>query len=254
VAARPAAPRTPKAAGARAHEAGGPPAQEAGGAPAQEAGDAFQRARRPEQKEQRREAILAAAADLARRDGVRAVSLSDIARAVGIHKSALLRYFETREQIFLELTGRFWRDWQEATASALADVSPGDADAVAATLASSFVERPLLCDLIPHTALNLERHASVDAVHAYKLTSLGAVDAVAAALAAPLPDLSDDGRRELVSYVALLAGSMYQIATPPQPLADLYEREPRLGHSLLDLDARLTRAARVAVAGITALR
>jgi len=213
----------------------------------------FQRARRPEQREQRREAILAAAADLARRDGVRAVTLSEIARAVGIHKSALLRYFETREQIFLELTGREWGEWQEATTAALAALTPGDADAVAATLARSFVERPLLCDLIPHTALNLERHASVEAVRAYKLTSLGAVDAVAATLAGPLPDLTDDQRRELVSYVALLAGSMFQIATPPEPLADLYRREPQLGHALLDLEPRLTRATRVAIAGIEAM-
>jgi AcrR family transcriptional regulator len=219
----------------------------------QAAAEDFQRARRPEQKEQRREAILAAAADLARREGVRAVTLSEIARAVGIHKSALLRYFETREQIFLELTGREWGAWQEATTAALAELPPGDADAVATTLATSFVERRLLCDLIPHTALNLERHVSVEAVHAYKLTSLGAVDAVATALAVALPDLSIEERRELVSYVALLAGSMFQIATPPRPLADLYEREPKLGHSLLDLDARLTRATRVAIAGLEAL-
>jgi AcrR family transcriptional regulator len=219
----------------------------------QAAAEDFQRARRPEQKEQRREAILAAAADLARRDGVRAVTLAEIARAVGIHKSALLRYFETREQIFLELTGREWGAWREATTTALARVAPGDADAVAATLASSFVARPLLCDLIPHTALNLERHASVEAVHAYKLTSLGAVDAVAAALAGPFPELSDDQRRELVSYVALLAGSMFQIATPPEPLADLYRREPQLGHALLDLEPRLTRATRVAIAGLASL-
>jgi AcrR family transcriptional regulator len=215
--------------------------------------ESFQRARRPEQKEQRREAILAAAADLARRDGVRAVSLSDIARAVGIHKSALLRYFDTREGIFLELTGREWREWEEATSAALGAVAPGDADAVATALATSFVARPLLCDLIPHTALNLERHVSVEAVHAYKLTSLGAVDAVATSLAHRLPDLSAEARRELVSYVALLAGSMFQIATPPKPLAELYEREPKLGHSLLDLDARLTRATRVAIAGLAAL-
>jgi AcrR family transcriptional regulator len=216
-------------------------------------GDGFQRARRPEQKEQRREAILAAAAQLARRDGVRAVSLSGIARAVGIHKSALLRYFETREQILLELTGREWTAWRDSTVAALAAIRPGEADAVAAALAAGFVDRPLLCDLIPHTALNLERHASIDAVHTYKLTSTGAVDAVATALAAPLPDLAADERRELVSYLALLAGSMFQIATPPPPLADLYRREPQLGHSLLDLPGRLTRAARVAIAGLAAL-
>ncbi len=47
---------------------------------------------------------------------------------------------------------------------------------------------------------------------------------------------------------------MFQIATPPKPLADLYKREPKLGHSLLDLDARLTRATQVALAGLEALR
>jgi AcrR family transcriptional regulator len=223
------------------------------GVPSRQASETFQRARRPEQKVQRREAILAAAAELAERDGVREVTLSDIARVVGIHKSALLRYFETREQIFLELTGRAWGDWREATIAALAEVPPGDADAVAAALAQSFVTRPLLCDLIPHTALNLERHASIEAVHAYKLTSLGAVSALADALAGPLPDLAAEPRRELVSAVALLAGSMYQIATPPPPLAELYKREPKLGHSLLDLDARLTRATRVVIAGLESL-
>src|ERR1700742_2587116 len=99
----------------------------------QAAADDFQRARRPEQKEQRREAILAAAAELARRDGVREVTLSEIARAVGIHKSALLRYFETREQIFLQRTGGAWTEWREATATALADLTPGDTEALAAT-------------------------------------------------------------------------------------------------------------------------
>jgi AcrR family transcriptional regulator len=213
----------------------------------------FQRARSPEHKAQRREAILAAAARLAERDGVRQVTLADIANDVGVHKSALLRYFQTREEIFLELTACAWRGWALHTTEALAQVDRGDADAAAAVLAGGFAARPLLCDLIPHTALNLERHASLEAVRDYKHTSLGAVDAVATALGAPLPDLSADERRELVSAVALLAGAMYQIATPPPPLAQLYEAEPRLGHALLDLPGRLIRATRVLIAGLAAL-
>jgi AcrR family transcriptional regulator len=209
----------------------------------------FQRARSPEHKAQRREAILAASARLAERDGVRQVTLADIADEVGIHKSALLRYFQTREEIFLELTARAWREWAQHTSEDLAGVAPGDADATAAVLAAGFAARPLLCDLIPHTALNLERHASLQAVRAYKHTSLGAVEAVATALGAPLADLSANERRELVTAVALLAGAMYQIATPPPALAQLYEAEPRLGHALLDLPGRLTRATRVLIAG-----
>src|ERR1700753_1298544 len=82
----------------------------------------YQRARRPEQKLERRDAILGAARELApprRGRPVRPVSLSDIAGRVGIHKSALLRYFETREQIFLELTAQAWREWTAGLHAAL---------------------------------------------------------------------------------------------------------------------------------------
>jgi AcrR family transcriptional regulator len=215
---------------------------------------AFQRARSPEHKAERREAILDAAARLATRDGVRQVTLTDIAGAVGIHKSALLRYFETREQIFLELTGRGWTAWAAATRATLAEIAPvDDGDATAEALARSFAARPLLCDLIPHTALNLERHVSTQGVRNYKLTSLGAVETVAAALGGPLPDLSIDDRRQLVSTTALLAGAMYQIATPPPALAELYATDPQLGHALLDLQPRLASATRVAICGMRAL-
>lgn len=215
--------------------------------------ESFQRARSREQKARRREAILSAAADLARQHGVREISLGEIARAVSIHKSGLLRYFETREEIFLELAEREWVGWRRAMVAALAEIAPRDAGAVAAALAQGFVERPLLCDLLPHAALNLERHASIEAVRAYKLTSIGSVEAVANALSGPLPDASEGERLEVVAMVSLLAGSMYQIATPPPALAELYTREPGLGHSLLDLDERLRRAARVVIAGLRSL-
>ena len=43
----------------------------------------------------------------------------------------------------------------------------------------SFADRPLFCDLIAHTPLNLERNVSPEAVRRYKLTSLGVVEEAA---------------------------------------------------------------------------
>ena len=138
--------------------------------------------------------ILAAARELALRDGVRAVSLADIAARVGIHKSALLRYFETREQIFLELTAQAWREWTAALHAELDEAGTGlTRPLVADVVARSFGDRPLLCDLIAHTPLNLERNVSTEAVRRYKLTSLAAVDE-AAAVIAPRPARADAGR------------------------------------------------------------
>jgi AcrR family transcriptional regulator len=214
---------------------------------------AFQRARRPEQKQQRQDAILGAARRLALRDGVRAVTLTDIAAEVGIHKSALLRYFETREQIFLELAAQAWREWVRALHAALdtaAPGAPGSAALVADVLARSFADRPLLCDLIPHTALNLERHVSLAAVRTYKLTSLGAVRDAAGLVGRVLPDLTPGECAEFISALASLAGSTWQIANPPPALAGLYAADPDLARACVDLLPRLRRTARILLAGL----
>lgn len=225
--------------------------------------ETYQRARRPEQKLERRDAILGAARELALRDGVRAVSLADIAALVGIHKSALLRYFETREQIFLELTAGAWREWTAALHAELDPVTPApgapgtdgtdgsDTSAlVADVFARSFGDRPLLCDLIAHTPLNLERNVSPEAVRRYKLTSLGAVDEAAAVVARVLPGLTVAECGEFVAVLASLAGAVWQIANPGPALAELYASDPALARACVDVTPRLRRTGEVLLAGL----
>src|SRR5580658_10501185 len=74
----------------------------------------FQRARSAEAKRLRESAILAAARTLGAKRGIRQITLTEIAEAVGMHKSALLRYFETREEIFPRLTAVGGREWSAA--------------------------------------------------------------------------------------------------------------------------------------------
>ena len=212
--------------------------------------ETYQRARRPEQKLERRDAILGAARELALRDGVRAVSLADIAARVGIHKSALLRYFETREQIFLELTAAAWRDWAQALHAGLDAAAPGDAGLVAAVFARSFADRPLFCDLIAHTPLNLERNVSPEAVRRYKLTSLASVDEAAAIVRRVLPELALAECGEFVAALASLAGAVWQIANPAPVLAELYASDPALASACVDLAPRLRRTAEILLAGL----
>jgi AcrR family transcriptional regulator len=214
----------------------------------------FQRARRPEQKLQRQDAILGAARDLALRDGVRNVSLADIAARVGIHKSALLRYFETREQIFLELTAEAWRDWARDLHAGLDAAAPGSAGLVAEVFARSFSDRPLLCDLIAHTPLNLERNVSPETVRRYKRTSLGVVDEAAALAHQVLPELTLAECTEFVAILASLAGSWWQIANPGPALAELYASDPALARACIDLTPRLRRTGEILLAGLIASR
>ena len=232
-----------------------PEFQPAGSAEVQPAGSAeFQRARSAGAKQQREEAILAAATRLGAERGIRQVTLTEIAHAVGMHKSAMLRYFETREQIFLELTAQSWLGWAEALHAGLDGGSPGSAGLVADVAARSFADRPLLCDLIPHTALNHERHVSTSAVRRYKLTSLRAISDAADVVRRVLPDLTGDECREFISTMANLAGSLWQIANPPPALARLYASDPDLALACVDLLPRLRRTAVVLLAGMVPSR
>ncbi|MFC7102446.1 TetR family transcriptional regulator [Nonomuraea rubra] len=127
---------------------------------------AFLRARRPEHKQQRREAILAAARELARASGVRNVSLGAVAEAVGLAKSNIVRYFGTREEIYLELLIEEWGQWAEAASDRLR--TAGSAEAAVTVLAETVCDRPLFCDLLSHTSTSLEHNVSVPAARAFK--------------------------------------------------------------------------------------
>src|ERR1700739_642462 len=127
----------------------------------------FQRARSPEAKQQREDAILSAARSSGAERGIRQITLTDIAHAVGMHKSALLRYFETREQIFLRLTADDWREWSVAVRAKL-ESSGGapTAKTVASAFSATLADRPMFCDLLAQAPLNLERNVSLEAVSA----------------------------------------------------------------------------------------
>jgi AcrR family transcriptional regulator len=178
------------------------------------------------------------------------VSLADIAALAGIDKSALLRYFETREQIFLELTAREWAPWVRALRDGLDGAAPGSAGLVADVVARSFGDRPLFCDLLAHTPLNLERNVSPETVRRYKLTSLSAVEEAAAAVHGALPGLTAVECGELISVLAALAGSLWQIANPAPALAELFASDPALALACVDLAPRLRRTAEILLAGL----
>ena len=98
------------------------------------------------------------------------MTLGDVAREVGLAKSNVLRYFETREEIYGQLTAEGWRDRAEAVHTRLDGASAGPAE-VAHALTQTLSERPLFCDLLAHTPANLEHNVSPRTFRALKLNA-----------------------------------------------------------------------------------
>jgi len=211
----------------------------------------FQRARSVDAKRQREDAILNAARALASTRVIRDVTLTDIAGAVGMHKSALLRYFETREQIFLTLTAAGWREWSPALQAALAALEHPTPDDIAITLAASLARRPMFCDLLAQAPLNLERNVSLDAVLEFKLVTLEEVAAISSSLTQLLPGLTQIQAVDIVAAATSLSGAMFQMATPGAAIELLYRSDPRLIHAVVDVEPRVTRILTAMLRGLT---
>jgi AcrR family transcriptional regulator len=198
-----------------------------------------QRARSPEAKRQREQAILRAARSLAAARTVREVTLTDIAAAVGMHKSAMLRYFETREQIFLALAAEGWREWSGAVRARLGALPDAAPEAVAAALADTLAARPLFCDLLAHAPLNLERNVTLDTAYRFKLVALAESRLIAADLASLL-GLTKFQAIDVVTTATGMAGAFWQMAASGTPLSTLHEKYPELAYVKVEVKPRLT--------------
>ncbi|GAA1113771.1 TetR/AcrR family transcriptional regulator [Streptomyces javensis] len=212
---------------------------------------AFQRARSAQAKQAREAAILDAARALARERGVRDVTLTDIAGAVGMHKSALLRYFETREQIFLRLTAEGWRQWSAELRGDLERRTRATAPEVAEAVASTLAARPMFCDLLAQAPMNLERNVSIDSVRDFKLVTLEEIELICDELRRLL-GLTELQTVDLVATATSLAGALWQMATPGPRLRELYETDPRLGHAIVEVAPRLRRVLTAFLTGLDA--
>ncbi|MER7362393.1 TetR family transcriptional regulator [Nonomuraea wenchangensis] len=212
---------------------------------------AFLRARRPEHKEQRRQAILDAARELAAASGVRTVSLGAVAEAVGLAKSNIVRYFGTREEIYLQLAAEEWRAWSAAVAERLPEAT--DPEAVVTALAETLAARPLFCDLLGNTSTSLEHNVSVPAAHAFKRTVVGTVAELGARIA-PAAGLTPAEGLELAAAAAGLAGVLYPAANPSPVLVQVYAQDAELAASCPPFVPTLVRGLRAMAAGLPTLR
>src|SRR5262245_12701463 len=214
-------------------------------------GSTFLRARQPEHKQQRREAILDAARDLAHKSGVGSVSLGAVAEAVGLAKSNISRYFGTREEIYLALLTDEWQQCSQAIVTRLQHTH--DTGAAVAALAETMVERPLFCDLMSHLPTSLELNVSVEAARTFKHAVHHHTAGTGAAIARATLLTPSEGA-ELVAAAAGMAGLIYRAANPPPVLAQLYAQDPELAASRPTMQPTLIRMLSALAAGLPTLR
>jgi AcrR family transcriptional regulator len=236
----------------RGERAAGAAVDRAAGAATTPEAAGFARARSAEHKQRRREAILTAARDLAAREGVQGVTLAAVADAVGLAKSNVLRYFGTREEIYLELMTGQWHDWAADLTDRL-PAGPAGSRVLAAALTGSLVRRPLFCDLQSVLATSLERHVGLEAARSYKRAALAALESAGSAIAERGALTATEGF-ELAAASTVFAGMIWPMAHPAAVLRELYAEEPELARACPPFEPTLERLIHTLAEGFTAVR
>jgi AcrR family transcriptional regulator len=214
----------------------------------------FQRARSEEQREARRRAILDAAAAMLDEMPVADVTLNELSRRVGLAKSNVLRYFDSREGVLLELLDAFLQDWFAEVSAALAEdvderrTVAQQAERLAEVLARTLARRRVLCGLVGAQGAVLEHNVSVEVVVRHKRIALARLAVAADLLRRHLPELGDEAER-LLFHILVLAGALAPYSSPPAGVRAAYELEPALAVLHLDLQDSLRSAIRTLLLG-----
>lgn len=214
----------------------------------------WQRARRPEHKAARRDAILAAAVSLLDEQGVEGATLTEIARRAGLSKANCYRYYESREAILLSVTLDEARAWNASIVDRLTLLAgSGDIDSVARVFAQASAERPRLCMLVSTLSSVLERNVSAETIAAFKRAFhpvlLGSGDALSLAV----PNLAADQVETFLFSIGMMTAGAWPSANPVPAVAEVLEQE-EFAHSRIDFESTLFAHARVVLYGLLASR
>ena len=217
----------------------------------------FQRARSEEQRAVRRRAILDTARSMLDEMSVAALSLNELSRRVGLAKSNVLRYFESREAVLLELLDDAWREWLDALAGALPE---GDAgvpvaeriEQLAAVLARTLVDRPMLCELGSASAAVLEHNVSAEVAARFKHAALADTVALAELVRGVVPELTGASAQRFAAATVLVAGSLWAYSRPSPAMLAAYEADPALAAMRLDFGDAVRELLATLLAGLLA--
>ncbi|OAT70148.1 TetR family transcriptional regulator [Mycobacteroides immunogenum] len=203
----------------------------------------FRRARSEEQRQIRRQAILDTASSMLSNMPVSQISLNELSRRTGLAKSAMLRYFESREAVLLELLDAAFRSWLEEIVAELSHITRPDsaqerADQLAALLSRSLQQQAVLCDLITAQPGVLENNVSAETLLCFRRSSHSNVSQLTEAVRRYIPELGEDTRSVVLS-VMMSSAALWMYAKPSASTIAASESEPELVDIYLNFDSDL---------------
>jgi AcrR family transcriptional regulator len=200
----------------------------------------FQRARRPDQIEERKEAILLSAVRLFQKNGLENVSLTDIAREVGLAKSNIYRYFESREHIYLVVLQRLASQFEQRLYLPLEKFrGRGSVAKVAEIVTEAYIDSPEYGELVTVVNSVLEKRLTPGLVINFRSVFLDRRKRFAAVLASALPGTTAEKILPFTLHIFLHVPGLWTFCYP-RPDSEKLLNELKYRHLKLDFRREMT--------------
>jgi AcrR family transcriptional regulator len=199
------------------------------------------RARSREQKIERRQHIMAAAAELIGDKRFHTISMADVARQAGMAKGTVFLYFKTKEALFMAITAQQFETWFDAMDRTLGPMARSKNKTTNQTLLKDlqpvFQAHPLLPKLVAIMHIVLEQNIDYTEARTFKRMLCDRLQNTGALLEGCLSHLkAGQGAKFLVWMSALVIG-LTHMAEPAPVIKELYCREPDLQMFQVDFGA-----------------
>ncbi|MEU9805581.1 TetR family transcriptional regulator [Mycobacterium sp. NPDC050853] len=213
----------------------------------------FRRARSEEQREIRRQAILETASSMLSDMPVSQISLNELSRRTGLAKSAMVRYFESREAVLLELLDAALRCWvTEIVAELSHDTHSGTAqeraDHVAILLSQSLRQHAVLCDLMTAQPGVLEQNVADETLLCFRRSARDSITSLTEAIHSYIPELGEDAQSVSLS-ILVTSSALWMYARPSASAIAAIEADPALADIHLNFDTDLETMLARLIAG-----
>lgn len=209
------------------------------------------RARREEDKDERRKALLDAARSLFEEQSYQHVKVADVAARAGFAKGTVFVYYPTKEALFLALCEHHLGAWMDALAAELEQARGRiGAPRAAKILAGSLAAEPTLVRLLALLGSVLEQEADVARIAAFKtrlVEGLARSGALLERKVATLPE--GEGAHLLVRTYALVVG-LHSLCEPSSNARRAIDENPHLGALRFDFEGELESALRLMLRGL----
>ena len=182
----------------------------------------FQRARKPEQKEERRLHLLdTARAALQGGLDVSELGLNELARRAAMTKSNVYRYFENREELLLALLEEESERWADALCARLAATQDRSPEHVAKIFAGIAAASPLMCRLLSILPSIIEHNVSRERLTQFKRNAWAMTVAVIGELRRGAPAMPLEACAAFMRQLLPLLIGLWPLSQPREALAEV---------------------------------